>query len=74
MDGGDGWVLAVQFGDQPRAFTVLAYGQSPEPDSPYHDNQAALFAANQMKPVLWTEAEIEGAIRERYRPGEETTR
>jgi acyl-homoserine-lactone acylase len=70
-NGGDGWVIAVEFGDQPRAYSVLSYGQSPDPESPYHDNQAALFAANRMKPVLWTEAEIEAAVVERYRPGQE---
>ena len=76
VDGGDGWVITVQFDDDgdPRGYSVLAYGQSPNPDSPYHDNQAALFAANEMKPILWTEADIEGAIRERYRPGEEAGR
>ncbi|CAN5830396.1 acylase [soil metagenome] len=74
VDGGDGWVIAVEFGEQPRAYSVLAYGQSPDPASPYHDNQAALFAANRMKPVLWTEAEIEAAVRERYRPGERPAR
>ena len=29
--GGDGWILAVEFGDQPRALSVLAYGESPRP-------------------------------------------
>ncbi|MBI4521341.1 MAG: penicillin acylase family protein, partial [Gemmatimonadetes bacterium] len=70
-NGGDGWVLAVEFGDPPRAYSVLSYGQSPNPDSPYHTNQAALFAANGMKRVLWREEDIEQAIVRRYRPGEE---
>jgi acyl-homoserine lactone acylase PvdQ len=26
VNGGDGWVLAVEFGDEPRAYSVLAYG------------------------------------------------
>ena len=69
-NGGDGWVLAVEFGDEPRAWTVLAYGQSPDPASPFHANQAALFAANRMKPVLWTEESIAGATVHRYHPGE----
>ena len=69
-NGGDGWVLAVEFGDEPRAFTVLAYGQSPDPASPFHANQAALFAANRMKPVLWSEQQIAGATVHRYHPGE----
>jgi acyl-homoserine-lactone acylase len=70
-NGGDGWVLAVEFGDPPRAYSVLAYGQSPDPASPYHDDQAAMFAAGRMKPVRWTEADIAAAVIQRYRPGEE---
>ncbi|MBR9988600.1 MAG: penicillin acylase family protein [Gemmatimonadetes bacterium] len=69
VDGGDGWVIAIEFGDEPRAYSVLAYGQSPDPASPYHDSQAAMFAANRMKRVLWTEADIERGTVVRYRPG-----
>jgi acyl-homoserine-lactone acylase len=69
-NGGDGWVIAVEFGDEPRGYSVLAYGQSPDPASPYHANQAAMFAANRMKPVLWSEEAIAGATVHRYHPGE----
>jgi acyl-homoserine-lactone acylase len=66
---GDAWVFAVEFGDVPRAFSVLAYGQSPKEDSPHHADQAAMFARGEMKTVLWTDEDIErGAVR-RYRPG-----
>jgi acyl-homoserine-lactone acylase len=67
--GGDGWVLAVEFGDQPRAYSVLAYGESPREDSPYHSDQAAMFARGEMKPVAWSEAEIARQTVRRYRPG-----
>jgi acyl-homoserine-lactone acylase len=71
VDGGDGWVIAVEFGAVPRAYSVLAYGQSPDPSSPYHDDQAAMFAANGMKTVLWTEPDIARGATRRYRPGQE---
>jgi acyl-homoserine-lactone acylase len=71
VTGGDGWVIAVEFGDPPRAYSVLAYGQSPDPASPYHADQAELFAAGRMKAVHWTEADIARATVRRYRPGEE---
>ena len=67
--GGDGWVLAVEFGDVPRAYSVLAYGQSPDPASPYHADQAALFARGEMKPVAFTDEAIEASVVRRYRPG-----
>ena len=66
---GDGWVLAVEFGDIPRAYSILAYGQSPNPASPYHADQAAMFARGEMKPVAWTEKDIEAQTVKRYRPG-----
>lgn len=68
--GGDGWILAVEFGDQPRAYSVLAYGESPRPDSPFHSDQAAMFARGQVKPIAWSDADIERQTIRRYRPGE----
>jgi acyl-homoserine-lactone acylase len=67
--GGDGWILAVEFGDQPRAFSVLAYGESPRPDSPFFSDQAELFAKGQLKPVAWLEKDIEAQTINRYKPG-----
>jgi acyl-homoserine-lactone acylase len=68
--GGDGWVFAVEFGDVPRAYSILAYGQSARTESPFHDSQAPLFARNVMKSVAFTEAEIEASSMRRYRPGD----
>jgi acyl-homoserine-lactone acylase len=69
--GGDGWVLAVEFTDIPRAYSVLAYGQSTREDSPHFADQAEMFARNQMKRVAITEEEIEAQLVRRYRPGVE---
>lgn len=67
--GGDGWVIAVEFTDVPKSYSVLAYGQSPRPESPYHSDQAAMFAKGEMKRVLFTDADIEKGTEKRYRPG-----
>ncbi|MCC6773541.1 MAG: penicillin acylase family protein [Gemmatimonadaceae bacterium] len=67
--GGDGWVLAVEFTPVPRAFTILAYGESARADSPYFDDQAAMFARGEMKRVLYTAADVEKGTIRRYRPG-----
>jgi acyl-homoserine-lactone acylase len=66
---GDGWVLAVEFGDVPRAYSVLAYGQSPRPDSPWHADQAAMFARGELKKVAFTERDVDAQAVMRYRPG-----
>lgn len=66
---GDAWVLAVEFGEVPRAFSVLAYGQSPDSTSRWHDDQAAMFARGELKPVAFTPADVDAAAIQRYRPG-----
>ncbi len=66
---GDGWVLAVEFGDVPRAYSVLAYGQSPHPDSRWHADQAEMFARGELKKVAFTERDVDAAAVSRYRPG-----
>jgi len=68
---GDAWILAVEFGrDGPRAYSVLAYGQSDDPASPHFADQAAMFARGELKRVAFTEAEIARDLVRRYRPGE----
>jgi len=66
---GDGWVLAVEFGAVPRAYSVLAYGESDQPDSPWFADQAAMFARGRLKKVAFTREDIERTAVRRYRPG-----
>ena len=69
VNRGDGWVFAVEFGGEPRGYSILAYGQSRLEDSPHHDDQASMFARGEMKPILWSALQIEGSVVRRYRPG-----
>ena len=69
-NSGDGWVLAVEFNDVPRAYSVLAYGQSPDPASPWHADQAEMFARGEMKRVAFTRYAVDRGAVTRYRPGE----
>ncbi len=71
ISGGDGWQLAVEFSNPPRAYSVLAYGQSNSEDHPHHSDQAEMFANNQMKSVAFTEEAIVEALIKSYRPGDE---
>ena len=70
ISGGDGWQLAVEFTNPPRAYSILAYGQSNNPDSPHHTDQAALFAKNQMKKVAFSEDDIAKNLIRSYHPGD----
>ena len=67
--GGDGWVLGVEFTSPPRAFSVLAYGQSNRETSPNHADQTAMFARGEMKAVAFAREDVERAAVRRYRPG-----
>ena len=67
--GGDGWVLAVEFGDQPRAYSVLAYGESDIAGNPHDTDQAEMFAKGEMKRVLFLPRDIEAGAIKRYHPG-----
>lgn len=72
--GGDGWILAVEFGDVPRAYSVLAYGVSSRPESPWHADQAEMFARGQLKRVAFAPADVDAGAVLRYRPGERAVR
>jgi acyl-homoserine-lactone acylase len=69
-NSGDGWILAVEFSDTPRAYSVLAYGESPRRDSPWFSDQAEMFAKGELKPVAFTEKDVNADVVRRYRPGE----
>jgi len=69
-NGGDGWILAVEFADQPHAYSALAYGESPRPESPWFSDQAAMFARGELKPVAYEAGDIDAQAVVRYRPGE----
>ena len=49
---------------------VLAYGESPKPGSPYFADQAAMFARGELKPVAWSDQDIDAQTIKRYHPGE----
>lgn len=70
VNSGDSYIFVVEFGDTPRAYSVLGYSQSGREDSPHYTDQSALFAANKMKPVAFTEDEIKKQLLREYRPGE----
>jgi acyl-homoserine-lactone acylase len=67
--GGDGWVFAVEFGEIPKAYSVLAYGQSAKEYSAHKTDQLLNFTNNVMTPVAFTDKDINQHILREYRPG-----
>ncbi len=48
---------------------MLANGQSSKETSPHFDDQAAMFARQEMKQIAWTDADIRRTALRSYRPG-----
>ncbi len=65
---GDAWVLAVEFAQPVKAYSILAYGQSTNPSSPHSRDQIELYARHQYKKLWFIEAEIKAHLEREYRP------
>ena len=66
---GDAWVLMVHFTKPVTAWSVLAYGQTTDLESPHSRDQIRLFADHQLRPVWFSEEAIAANLERRYRPG-----
>ncbi len=68
---GNSFVAAVAFGpDGPVARAVSAGGESGDPASPHFGDQAARYAAGDLRPVFFTPAQLRANAVRTYRPGE----
>jgi acyl-homoserine lactone acylase PvdQ len=70
---GNTFVAVAEFGKQPgqfRAQSILVFGQSADPKSKHHLDQAKLYAQGKFKPVRFTLAEIKNHAERIYHPGE----
>jgi acyl-homoserine-lactone acylase len=68
---GDSFVMAVEFTSPPTAYTIVAYSQSDDPESPHHTDQSVLFAQEKWKRVAFTADEITKSLERAYHPGAE---
>ena len=67
---GNSFVAVVEFGDKVRAKTLLAGGQSGNPDSPHFDDQAKRYVDRAFKEVAYYIEDVERSARRSYHPGE----
>ena len=70
---GNSFVAVVEFGERVKAKTMLAGGQSGDPDSPHFDDQAQRYADAQFKDVAYYREDVDRRAVRVYKPGSDTT-
>ncbi len=68
--GGNSFVCAVEFGKRIRAKSILAGGESGDPNSPHFFDQATMYAAGTFKEVLFYKEDVLKHGKRTYHPGE----
>jgi len=68
---GNSFVAVVEFGDKVEAKTMLAGGQSGDPDSAHFDDQAQRYADGLFKTVAYYREDVLERAESTYHPGEE---
>ncbi|WP_190809992.1 acylase [Flagellimonas sp. S3867] len=67
---GNSFVAAVEFGDKVKAKTILAGGQSGDPNSPHFDDQIQKYADVQWKDAAFYKEDVLKRAVKMYKPGE----
>jgi acyl-homoserine lactone acylase PvdQ len=66
-------IQAVELGARPRTLSLTAFGQSADPQSPVHLDQAPLYARGELKSAWFTREDVTAHARRTYRPAESVT-
>src|SRR2546423_873914 len=66
---GNSFVAVVEFGDTVRAKAVTAGGESGHPDSPHFNDEAARYAAGNLRDVYVYRSQLKGHTEREYHPG-----
>jgi acyl-homoserine lactone acylase PvdQ len=67
---GNSFVAVVEFGEKVQAKSLLAGGQSGDPDSPHFDDQLDLYVNGQFKDVAYYREDVTQRAQDMYHPGQ----
>ena len=67
---GNSFVAVVEFGDKVKAKTMLAGGQSGDPNSPHFNDQAQRYADKEFKDAAFYKEDVLKRAERTYKPGE----
>ena len=67
---GNSFVAVVEFGDSVKAKSMLAGGESGDPNSPHFDDQAQRYADIKFKDVAYYRSDVEKRAERHYHPGD----
>ena len=68
---GCSYMSAVEFGAKVRAGSLVPYGTSGDPGSPYFENQRVLLSERRYKNAYYYPDEVKAAAKRSYHPGQE---
>lgn len=67
---GNSFLAAVEFGPKVSAIAVSTGGESGDPASPHFTDQAARYAAGDLRPIYFYAEDLKGHVERRYHPGQ----
>ena len=67
---GNSFVAVIEFGDKVKAKTLLAGGQSNDPNSPHFDDQVQRYIDADFKEVAYYRQDVEASAKRTYKPGQ----
>ena len=68
---GNSFVAVVEFGDKVKAKTILAGGQSGDPNSPHFDDQTQMYIDVKFKDAAYYKDDVLKRAQSRYHPGKQ---
>ena len=63
---GSGFSMVVEFGETPRASSLVPFGASENPGSPHYDDQLTLFTQQRLKPMRFEVEDVERNATQAY--------